>query len=61
MMEDTDVRRSLHDPKYAASIVTFPENNVANESCADITISFRTDSLEPESSEVDISKKEANK
>ena len=61
MMEDTDVRRSLHDPKYAASIVTFPENNAANESCADITISIRTDSLEPESSEVDTYKKKANK
>ena len=36
MMEDTDVRRSMHDPKYAASDVTLPENNVANESCADI-------------------------
>ena len=55
------MRRSLHDPKYALSSVTFPENNVADESCADIKISFRTESIEPESSEVDTSEKEAIK
>ena len=36
MMEDTDVIRDKYHPVYAASDVTFPENNVANESCADI-------------------------
>ena len=61
MMEDTGVIRDKYHPLYAASDVTFPENNVANESCADITISIRTDSLEPESSEVDTYKKKANK
>ena len=61
MMVDTEVRRRLHDPKYAASIVTFPENNVADESCRVIKISFRTETAEPESLEMDTSKKEANK
>ena len=55
------MRRSLHDPKYALSSVTFPENNEHGEYCGDIKLSFRTETAEPESSEVDISKKEANK
>ena len=61
MMEDTDVIRDKYHPVYAASDVTLPENYIHVESCRDIKISFRTETAEPESLEMDTSKKEANK
>ena len=61
MREDSEVIRDKYHPVYAASDVTFPQNYMHGESCGDIKISFRTETAEPESLEMDTSKKEPNK
>ena len=55
MREDSEVIRDKYHPVYAASDVTLPQKYMHGEYCRDIKISFRTETAEPESLEVDIS------
>ena len=61
MREEPEVIRDKYHPVYAASDVTLPQKYMHGEYCRDIKISFRTETAEPESLEMDTSKKEANK